>query len=97
MTRRFYGLLVLNILHVIGLAYLLFIFYGKSNAIAALIICSLFGYIAIQYAVKVKGNNKPIKISQKIAISDYVMDSIFKYCNIVVFVGIILVVVIYEF
>jgi len=96
MSRGFYGLLVLNLLHVIGLLALLFIFYGTTNAVTALIIIFVFGYIGLQYTQKVKGNNKPVKLSEKVVISDYTMDRIWKWLNVGLFVAIAIVVIYYE-
>jgi hypothetical protein len=90
-------LLVLNLLHGFGLLALLVIFYGTNNAVTALIIIFVFGYIGLQYTQKVKGNNKPVKLSEKVTISDYMMDRIWKYCNYVLFVAIAVVVVYYEY
>ena len=92
----FYVLLALNILHVIGLTVLLFHFYGASDALVALGIAFLLFYIGLQFTVKVKGNNKPIKINERVAISDYVMDQIWKYCNIIIVVVLFILLAIYE-
>jgi hypothetical protein len=92
----FYVLLGINIVQFIALTVLLFIFYGATNAIVALGIAFLFFYIGLQTLVKVKGNNKPIKISEKVAISDYVMDQIWKWCNIIIVLALFIILLIYE-
>lgn len=94
MTTGFWLLLIINFLQGILLTIAIFVYQSSDVAWFCLFVLFFSGYAFVQYVLLVKYSTKPIKISEKLTISPYMLGRMWYVMDIIlaisVFVGTII-------
>jgi archaellum biogenesis protein FlaJ (TadC family) len=95
MTTGFYIFMGLNFVHGIALVVVFFMFLDNSTAIICLVVLSLAFYWFVQYIMRVRYSNRPIKISDKITITPYRQAAIWNTINGILALTVFIATVVY--
>lgn len=88
MTTGFWVFLIINFIHCIGLVIVMYLYLSNALATTTLLVLGLLLIVFVQYVLRIKYSNKPLKITDKVKVASYTLERMWNIFNTLLFVGV---------